>query len=160
MRLISGAADRHFAVDPGRLLARKQTAGHDRVVEYVPYQRRHLDGVVALCDAEGWPSFAEDLNRANRVLTAPGVATVVALDGDAVVGFASLQSDGEIQAHLSTIAVDRTRRRSGIARRLLQEALDRTGAQRVDLITDSAESFYEALRHKRWSGFRIYPPFV
>ena len=141
-------------------LAREHAARHDRVVEYVTYQRGHLEGVVALCDAEGWRSFAEDLNRANRVLTAPGVTTIVAIDCDAVVGFASLQSDGEIQAHLSTIAVDGSRRRSGIARRLLQEALDRAGGQRVDLITDSAESFYEALTHKRWSGFRVYPPFV
>ena len=141
-------------------LSREQTAGHDRVVDYVTYERRHLDGVVALCDAEGWRSFAEDLSRANRVLTAPGVTTVVATDSGTVVGFVSLQSDGEIQAHLSTIAVDRSQRRSGIARRLLQEALDRAGGQRVDLITDSAESFYEALTHKRWSGFRIYPPFV
>ena len=129
-------------------------------MEYVPYERKNLDGVVALCDAEGWASFAEDLDRTNRVLTAPGVTTIVAVDGGAVVGFASLQSDGEIQAHLSTIAVERSQRRSGIARRLLQEALDRAGAQRVDLITDSAESFYEALTHKKWSGFRIYPPFV
>ena len=38
-----------------------------------------------------------------QVLTAPGVRTVVAVDGAEVVGFAQVQSDGLIQAHLSLL---------------------------------------------------------
>ena len=109
---------------------------------------------------KGWPSFPEDPERAHRVLTAPGVTAVVARERDTVVGYAHFQSDGEIQAHLSSIAVDRDHRLQGIARQLLAVALDRAGGGRIDLVTDSAENFYEALEHKRWSGFRIYPPFV
>jgi ribosomal protein S18 acetylase RimI-like enzyme len=128
-------------------------------VEYRDYVERDLPQVIALCVAEGWPSFAEDAARAHRALTAPGVTTVVSVDGDQVVGFAQLLSDSEIQACLATIAVSGSHRRQGIARRLIGEALERAGGIRVDLITETAEPFYETLTHKRFSGFRIYPPF-
>lgn len=119
-----------------------------------------LDGILALCAAEGWPSFPEDPARALRALTAPGVTTVVAdADGGRIVGFAQLLSDGEIQAHLSLIAVDPTVRRQGVARRLLTLGLELAGGFRIDLVTDSAPEFYSSLRHFRFEGFRIYPPF-
>ena len=129
-------------------------------MQVVPYERADLDGVLALCVAEGWPSFPADPTRAHRVLTAPGVTAVVAREGADVVGFAYLQSDGEIQAHLSSIAVAETHRRQGIARQLLHVALDRAGGERIDLVTDTAADFYTALHHKQWDGFRIYPPFT
>ena len=124
-----------------------------------PYEMGDLEGVIALCEAEGWPSFATDPERTHRVCTAPGVTSVVARDGSEVIGFAYLQSDGEVQAHLSLIVVSRGRRREGIARQLLQLALDRAGGQRIDLITDSASEFYEALPSRTMLGYRIYPPF-
>src|SRR5207248_1962368 len=49
------------------------------------YGADHLDGVLALCRQEGWPSFPEDPARAHRALTAPGVTTVVATAGGRVV---------------------------------------------------------------------------
>ena len=116
-----------------------------------------LDPVIALCAAEGWPSFPEDPARALRALTAPGVTTMVAVDGERVVGFAQLVSDGEIQAHLSLIAVAPANRRQGLALKMLQEGLARAGGLRIDLITDSAPEFYAALPHVRMHGFRIYP---
>ena len=77
-----------------------------------------LSGVLRLCEAEHWPSFPEDPARANRALTAPGVTTMVAMEDNQVVGFAQMQSDGEVQAHLSLIAVEKGFRRRGIAREL------------------------------------------
>jgi ribosomal protein S18 acetylase RimI-like enzyme len=124
------------------------------------YAEEHLPGILGLCDAEGWTSFLDDHERTRRVLTAPGVTTVVATDHGRVVGFAYIQSDGEIQAHLSLIAVEQGHRRRGIARELLQLALDTAGGQRIDLISDTAEAFYRSLTHVAWSGFRIYPPFT
>ena len=116
-----------------------------------------LPGVLRLCEAERWPSFPEDPPLANRALTAPGVTTMVAMDNDRVIGFAQMQSDGEIQAHLSVMAVDKDYRGRGIARRLIGLALREAGGKRVDLLTDSAESFYSKLPHRRMSGFRLYP---
>jgi ribosomal protein S18 acetylase RimI-like enzyme len=129
-------------------------------VEYQEYVESDLPAVIALCIAEGWPSFAADPARAHRALTAPGVTSVVSIDGDHLVGFAYMLSDGEIQAFLANIAVASTHRRRGIARRLIAEGLKRAGGLRVDLITETADAFYESLRHVRSSGYRIYPPFT
>jgi ribosomal protein S18 acetylase RimI-like enzyme len=116
-----------------------------------------LEGVIALCAAEGWPSFPEDPARALRALTAPGVTTVVAAEAGRVVGFAQLLSDGEIQAHLSLIAVHPDARRHGLARQLLRLALTEAGGYRIDLITDTAPEFYAAMPHRRLEGFRVFP---
>jgi ribosomal protein S18 acetylase RimI-like enzyme len=126
-------------------------------VNITQYQHAHLEGVLALCKAEGWPTFPADADRAHAVLTAPGVTTVVALDGEEVVGFAYLQSDGHIQAHLSLMAVSQSQRRQGIGRALLEHAAPLTGAQRVDLVTDTAEAFYASFPHHTFAGYRIYP---
>lgn len=147
-------------VTPGLRTAFARTLDKDAWMELAVYERRDLEGVVRLCDHEGWSSFGADLERAHRVLTAPGVTAVVARDGSDVVGFAYVQSDGEIQAHLSSIAVDPSCRRQGIARQLLQLAIEQAGGERIDLITETSSGFYVALTHKHWDGFRIYPPFI
>lgn len=127
------------------------------MVDVRPFQPSDLDGVITLCANEGWPSFPEDPARALRALSAPGVTAVVAADGARVAGFAQLQSDGEIQAHLSLIAVDPAYRRRHVARDMLRFALERAGGTRIDLITETASDFYAALPHRRLDGFRIWP---
>jgi ribosomal protein S18 acetylase RimI-like enzyme len=126
-------------------------------VNVTQYLEAHLPGILAICEAEDWPSLPADPARAHTVLTAPGVTTVVALDGEQVVGFAYLQSDGHIQSHLSQMAVHRNHRRQGIGRALLEYAAPLTGAQRIDLVTDTAEAFYASFPHRTFNGFRIYP---
>jgi ribosomal protein S18 acetylase RimI-like enzyme len=126
-------------------------------VTITQYARPHLAGILALCEAEGWPSLPADVARAHAVVTAPGVTTVVALDGEQVIGFAYLQSDGHIQAHMSQMAVHRSYRRKGVGRALLEYATPLTGASRVDLVTDTAEDFYSTFEHRTFNGFRIYP---
>ena len=121
------------------------------------YQTADLEGVLALCTSEGWPSFPEDPARADRVLQAPGVTTVVAIEDDSVVGFAQLLSDGEIQAYLALIAVHPSRRQKGIGRDLIAAALSTAGGLRVDLLADTAPNFYASLPHLRFDGFRLYP---
>jgi predicted N-acetyltransferase YhbS len=128
------------------------------VPEIRRFSRDHLDGVLRLCEAEGWPSFPEDPERAVRVLTAPGVTTVVAVEGGDVVGFAQLFSDGEIQAFLGNLAVDAAVRGKGLGRSLVLEALRLAGGQRVDLLSeDGAVEFYERFPHLRKPGYRLYP---
>jgi GNAT superfamily N-acetyltransferase len=126
-------------------------------VTLTTYTRDHLAGIVALCEAEAWPSFAADLDRAHAVLTAPGVTSVVALDGELVIGFAYALSDGHIAAYLSMMAVHKRYRRKGVGRDLIEYAFPLTGAQRLDLITDDAGTFYQSFDHRTLPGFRIYP---
>jgi ribosomal protein S18 acetylase RimI-like enzyme len=89
------------------------------------------------------------------------VTSVVALEGGEVIGFANLQSDGEIQAHLSLLAVAPSHRRRGIGRTLLDLAMREAGGTRLDLITNTAVEFCVQLGGDgRWRGFRLYPPFI
>jgi ribosomal protein S18 acetylase RimI-like enzyme len=124
----------------------------------VPIAPEHVEGVMRLCEAEGWPSLLESSEKTWRVLTAPGVITVVAIDGRNLIGFAELQTDGEIHAHLSNIAVDATARRRGVGRRLIEDVFGRCAAKWIDLNSEAgAESFYESFGHRKFPGYRIYP---
>lgn len=128
------------------------------VPEVQRFTREHLDGVLRLCEAEGWPSFPEDPHQAVRALTAPGVTTIVAVDGATVMGFAQMFSDGELQAFLANLVVAASARRKGVGRALVVEALRLAGGQRVDLLgEEAATTFYESFRHVRKPGYRLYP---
>jgi GNAT superfamily N-acetyltransferase len=112
--------------------------------------------VIALVDAEGWETYSEDPERTYRALAAPGSTTLVALEDGQVAGLVQVQSDGEIQAHLSALLVGEDWRGRGIARRLLQDALERAGGMRMDVLT-SAEAFYLHLGAERKTAFRLRP---
>lgn len=118
------------------------------------YEREHLEGCLRLFAAEGWHTYSSDPERTHRAFTAPGSTAMVAVVGGSVAGICQLQSDGHVQAHLSTLAVASDHRRQGIARELLREALRRAGGLRIDLIS-YFDPFYEAVASRRFSGFRI-----
>ena len=133
-----------------------------RMLEVTSYQPAHLAGLLALCTAEGWLAFPADPQRANRVLSAPGVTTVVAVADQTgeVLGFAELLSDGELQSYMANLLVGASWRGRGVARMLVAEAFRRAGGQRIDLLSeDAAVGFYQAFDHREKPGFRIYPPF-
>jgi ribosomal protein S18 acetylase RimI-like enzyme len=128
-------------------------------MQYRRYRPDDLPGVIALCEAEQWPSLPANPERAHRLLTNPGVTTYVAVESDVVVGFAYVLSDGEVQAYLATMAVAGSHRRRGIGTQLIQHVFHSCGAERLDLLS-SANAFYESLIHQQWVGFRLYPPFA
>jgi len=132
-------------------------AGQAGAHAFVAIRREHLAGVIELFREERWPAFADDPEATWRAMTAPGVTTMVAVDGERVVGVAQMLSDGQIQAHLSVIVVAEGYRRRGIGSRLIREAFARCGAQRVDLSTDGPSAFYESFPHRRLTSYRIYP---
>ncbi|MGB3478172.1 MAG: GNAT family N-acetyltransferase [bacterium] len=127
------------------------------MIQYKPFEKKHLAEVIRLCEVENWPSYIKDPEFTWRVLTAPGVTTMVAVDSNKIVGFVQMQSDGLIQAHLSLVLVDRDYRRQGIGTRLIKEAFTRSGGKRIDLTTDDIPDFYRSFNHKEWFGFRIHP---
>jgi ribosomal protein S18 acetylase RimI-like enzyme len=119
-----------------------------------PFAPKHLDGAMELFTAEEWRTYTADRECTCRWLTAAGATTLVALEGSEVVALVQLQSDGEIQAHLSALVVAERWRRQGLARRLLREALRRAGGLRIDLITRS-ERFYRGLGARPTPGCRL-----
>lgn len=84
--------------------------------------------------------------------------TTVALDdGGTVVGFVQVFGDGIVQGYLAQLGVLATHRRRGIARALVEAATKAAGVQRLDLLTDDADRFYEHFSHRTKRGYRIYP---
>jgi ribosomal protein S18 acetylase RimI-like enzyme len=127
-------------------------------VEIVDFAPEYLAGVLALTEAEGWPSFGADPERALRVLTAPGVYTLVALSEGRVIGLARALGDGELSAYLAELAVAPAYRGQGIGGRLIEAVFARCGAIRLDLLSEpESEGFYERRLHRRKPGFRLYP---
>ena len=121
------------------------------------YETAHSVGIAALCRELEWPTYS-DAEVVERGCSAPGVIVRVALDGNGgVIGFAQAMGDGVMQSFLSQLGVSPRHRRKGLARALVQAAFEATGTERMDLVTDDAEAFYESFPHKTKRGFRIYP---
>jgi len=120
----------------------------------VPYAPEHRPGTIALFASELWPSYTREPRRTCEALRAPGVTTLVALEGGGVIGVVQVQSDGAIQAHLSTIVVARSHRRRGVGRALLAEALRAAGGEKLDVLS-IADDFYASMTNRRFSGWRL-----
>ncbi len=123
-----------------------------------PFARDHLGAILALCETQGWPSLPADPRRAEQALTAPGVTTVVAVDGNEVAGFATILTDGVIDAYLSLLLVEESHRGAGIGDALVHDVYRSSGATRVDLLAEvGSDGFYRRFPHRRLAGFRLYP---
>jgi ribosomal protein S18 acetylase RimI-like enzyme len=120
----------------------------------VPYAPEHRPGTIALFAAELWPSYTREPQRTCEALRAPGVTSLVALEEDAVIGVVQVQSDGAIQAHLSTIVVARSHRRRGVGRALLAAAMRAAGGEKLDVLS-IADDFYASMTNRRFSGWRL-----
>jgi GNAT superfamily N-acetyltransferase len=127
-------------------------------ITYATFEPHHVADVMRLTTSQGWPTLAEDGERAVRVLLAPGAVTVIAIDGEEVVGFARALCDGEWIACLTDMVVAESHRRRGVGRGLIAEVFRRSGAERMDLLAEpGSEVFYESHPHRRWTGYRLYP---
>ena len=125
-------------------------------VDIRPFEDHDAPAIARLSTTVQWPSLT-DADVVRRVCSAPGaVAYVAELEGE-VVGWAQAMGDGVLQSHLGFVAVHPGSRRRGIARLLVVATFQATQTLRMDLITDSADGFYESFAHKRMAGFRIYP---
>lgn len=126
------------------------------MVVVVVFDATHLEGVLGLCQQEGWPTFPSNPDRALRALLAPGTVTVVALVGVEVVGFAHAVTDS-VTTYLAERLVTPGHRGRGIGRALIAEVFSRCGTERIDLLTDTAEGFYAGIPHRRFSGSGCTP---
>ena len=125
-------------------------------VDIRPFEDHDAPAIARLSTTVQWPSLT-DADVVRRVCTAPGAVAYVAEQEGEVVGWAQAMGDGVLQSHLGFVAVHPGSRRRGIARLLVVASFQATRTKRMDLITDSADGFYESFAHKRMAGFRIYP---
>lgn len=125
-------------------------------VDIRPFAPEDADDIAGLSTTVQWPSLT-DPGVVERVCSAPGSAAYVAVEEGRLVGWAQALGDGVLQSHLGFVAVHPDHRRRGIARLLVVATFQATRTKRMDLITDSAEGFYESFTHKRMTGYRIYP---
>jgi ribosomal protein S18 acetylase RimI-like enzyme len=127
-------------------------------MEIRAFERRDLQQVIRLCEAEGWESYCADAERTFRALSATNVICLVVAEGDQVIGFAQCLTDGAIRAYLANMAVVAERRGSGIGKMLVNEVLARCHAVYLDLLSaDAAQGFYATFPHRTIPGYRIYP---
>ncbi len=125
------------------------------MAEIEAFDEGHVDGIVRLCAAEGWPAWTPA--TVAEAFTAPGVIAVTALNEGEVVGAAHLLTDGRVVAYLGLLVVQREFRGRGIGRALVTEVFERSGLARIDLLSETdSTSFYESLPHKVKPGYRIY----
>ena len=140
----------------------RREAGGPSVAYGVFDAGRHLSGVAGILASLEWDNFGYDPDLTRKALTAPGVTTIVAAAGAAgetgkVVGFAQVFADGVFQAHLGLLAVDEGWHRRGVGRGLVEGALAKVEARRLDLVaSDESLEFYRSFRHREQVGFRIY----
>lgn len=77
--------------------------------------------------------------------------TVLAYEGESIVGTARALSDGVCNAHIVDVWTQSEFRRQGIGTRMVQMLLDNLLGQHVSLFTEDYREFYEQL------GFREEP---
>ncbi|MGC9974618.1 MAG: GNAT family N-acetyltransferase [Gaiellaceae bacterium] len=118
----------------------------------------HAAQVASMCNSEGWDFWSDSAIVKDALLT-PGVTTLVATEEGKVIGAAEVISDGAINWVLGALIVSPDRRGQGVGTALIREAFARTGALRLDLLTeDESPSFYRTLPGREMSGFRLYRP--
>lgn len=77
---------------------------------------------------QGWAERVRDFDRF-RTMIEGSALTVLAVDGDTIVGFARALCDGATNAYISSVAVAPDRRGQGIGRELVERLMsgDRDG---------------------------------
>jgi GNAT superfamily N-acetyltransferase len=92
-------------------------------VTYRAVDRSDYDAVRQLLIALGWGDRVRDRDRFELMMTG-ATKTVGAFDGDRLVGFGRVITDGASNGYISTVAVVEDRQRQGIGRELVARLMD------------------------------------
>lgn len=79
---------------------------------------------------QGWADRVQDIHRFRTMLDGSDL-TVLALDGDTIVGFARALCDDATNGYISMVAVAPERRRQGIGRELVTRLMSRDTEGRI-----------------------------
>ncbi|HLZ64007.1 MAG TPA: GNAT family N-acetyltransferase [Ktedonosporobacter sp.] len=114
-----------------------------------PWTEEDFPAIQRLSSAEGWPTPEQ---RPDEALIAwrNSWPTLVAVEGESVVGFVRSFTDGEITLYVPELLVDAHYRGRGIGRLLLDTCHYLYPHTRIDILsTEASLSFYESY------GFRL-----
>lgn len=110
--------------------------------------------IQVLYEKEGWMTFLKRSEDALKAWENSNI-TLVALDGDIIVGLIRALTDGKITTYIAEIIVDNSYRGKGIGRALLDICHNLYPHARLDLLsTDGADEFYQRESFRTHIGFR------
>jgi ribosomal protein S18 acetylase RimI-like enzyme len=112
--------------------------------------------------ADAAPSVTDTVEDVSRVVAAPSASVLVAVDGDTIIGSVIAAFDGW-RGNFYRLVVDPARRRSGIARRLVdagEARLRAAGVKRASALIEGhrpiAHAFWSAAGFEHHEGMRRY----
>ena len=118
------------------------------------FNERDFPLIKNLYEQEGWMPF---INREHDALQAwkNSTITLVALDGNNVVGLVRALSDGKITTYIAEIIVNINYRGKGIGKALLEVCHDLYLSTRFDLLSsENSNEFYKNNKFRIFTGFR------
>ncbi len=120
-------------------------------ITYRPIEPEDYDKVRQLLIDVGWQQRVQDLNRFERMMR--GVSrTIVAFEGERVVGFARAMFDGASNGYMSTVAVAADKQRRGIGRELVKRLMDVDEPEKITWVLRSgrgSDGFWEKMGFKK-----------
>ena len=110
--------------------------------------------IQSLSSTEGWPTPE---NRPDDALAAwrQSWPTLVATNGETVIGFLRALTDGRVTTYVAELLVEPQWRGKGIGRALVETCHNLCPSMRLDLLTTgSGDRFYEAAGFRHFGGYR------
>jgi ribosomal protein S18 acetylase RimI-like enzyme len=122
-----------------------------------------VDGLLDLWRrADAAPSVTDTVDDVARVVAAPAASVLVAVDGETIIGSVIAAFDGW-RGNFYRLVVDATRRRSGIAGRLVdagEARLRAAGVKRASALVEGhrpiAQAFWSSAGFEHHEGMRRY----
>jgi N-acetylglutamate synthase-like GNAT family acetyltransferase len=120
-------------------------------ITYRPIEADDYPKVRQLLIEAGWPKRVQDTDRFERILRGAS-RTIVAIEGERVVGFARALFDGASNGYISTVAVASDKQRQGIGRGLVERLMDVEEPEKITWVLKAgrgSEGFWEQMGFKR-----------
>ncbi len=120
-------------------------------IAYRAVEPRDYHNVRQLLIDVGWQQRVADLDRFKKMIERAG-RTVVAFEGERVVGFARALCDDASNGYISTVAVAEDKRRLGVGRELVRRLMAGGDVQRITWVLRAgrgSQGFWEKMGFKK-----------
>jgi predicted N-acetyltransferase YhbS len=120
-------------------------------ITYKPIEPDDYEKVRQLLIDAGWQVRVQNSDRFGRMMQGAG-RTIVAFEGERVVGFARALFDGASNGYISTVAVAEDKQRRGIGRELVRRLMDVEEPKEITWVLRSgrgSDVFWEKMGFKK-----------